>query len=476
MFDQSFSPSNFETIFNIEHRKGCIDYNHMPQDYKDAVSNIQWIRGEMSRQRKKKRDQWTPDEIKDYENNKGLLKVYQEEKDKALKAELEKLSSQANNHNFEFCFQSFTEDKKEYFFIDPANKAQHFAMKCMQRNIVKVFKVEMVNRHSVMVCLKQLLNNNFPVYIIRTDVKSFFESIEQKRLFEMINRNTLLSKKTAEMLAHVFSNYERIKDKNKVPYGKGVPRGIGVSSPLSEVYMADVDKSIKDRKEVVFYTRYVDDIFIILSDLGKYDNLHNYYQSLVDDFAKYGLTLQPEGSDKCKLIDLYSPVNTRLQHENVGYLGYTLYITKDSNSKRQTQFGLSDKRKEKFKDRVDHVFERFAHVVKINTRLARRDLKDGLNLITGNIRLNKAKSGVKVGFFYNNDLLDKDSEFTELEQYIKSKVLQIPANLFTNPADRTAYETKLHEFISSISLKDRWMDRKIYDFKDERLKEIEKWL
>jgi hypothetical protein len=153
-----------------------------------------------------------------------------------------------------------------------------------------------------------------------------------------------------------------------------------------------------------------------------------------------------------------------------------LYITKDSNSKRQTQFGLSDKRKEKFKDRVDHVFERFAHVVKINTRLARRDLKDGLNLITGNIRLNKAKSGVKVGFFYNNDLLDKDSEFTELEQYIKSKVLQIPANLFTNPADRTAYETKLHEFISSISLKDRWMDRKIYDFKDERLKEIEKWL
>ena len=112
MFDQSFSPSNFETIFNIEHRKGRIDYNHMPQDYKDAVSNIQWIRGEMSRQRKKKRDQWTPDEIKDYENNKGLLKVYQEEKDKALKAELEKLSSQANNHNFEFCFQSFTEDKK----------------------------------------------------------------------------------------------------------------------------------------------------------------------------------------------------------------------------------------------------------------------------------------------------------------------------------------------------------------------------
>ena len=184
MFDQSFSPSNFETIFNIEHRKGRIDYNRMPQDYKDAVSNIQWIKGEMAKQRKKKRNLWTPDEAKDYENNKGLLRVYQEEKEQALKAELEELSNQANDHSFRFVLHNFIEEKKEYFFINPADKVQYFAEKCMQRNIVKVFKVEMVNRHTAMASLKHLLNNNLPVYIIRTDVKSFYESIDQNRLFE----------------------------------------------------------------------------------------------------------------------------------------------------------------------------------------------------------------------------------------------------------------------------------------------------
>lgn len=476
MFDQSFSPSNFETIFNIEHRKGRIDYNRMPQDYKDAVSNIQWIKGEMAKQRKKKRNLWTPDEAKDYENNKGLLKVYQEEKEQALKAELEELSNQANDHSFRFVLHNFIEEKKEYFFINPADKVQYFAEKCMQRNIVKVFKVEMVNRHTTMASLKHLLNNNLPVYIIRTDVKSFYESIDQNRLFELISRNTLLSKKTTEMIAHIFHNYEQVKDKNKVPYGKGVPRGIGISAPLSEIYMADIDKSIKGRKEVIFYTRYVDDIFIIMSNLGKCSNLHDYYQDIVNNFANYGLTLQPEGSEKCKLIDLYSHVSTGVRQVNVGYLGYTLYITKEPNSKKQTIFGLSDKRKQRFKGRVDHIFERFAHVVKVNTRHARRDLKDGLNLVTGNIRLIKAKSGVKVGFFYNNDLLDKDSDFDELEQYIKGKILQIPANLFANPVDRMAYEANLRTFISSISLKDRWEERKTFDFTNERLREVERWL
>ena len=136
----------------------------------------------------------------------------------------------------------------------------------------------------------------------------------------MINRNSLLSRKSKESILRVFNAYEKMKDKNIVPYGKGVPRGIGISSPLSEVYMQDLDKTIKERQEVVFYTRYVDDIFIILSDLGKYKTIQDYYQGLVGLFTGYDLTLQEDGSDKCKLIDLYKPTNGRTINEEVTYL------------------------------------------------------------------------------------------------------------------------------------------------------------
>ena len=97
MFDQSFSLNNFETIFNLELRKGRIDFNGMPQDYTDVVANIRWTRRAMSLQRRKKMATWSVDEKKDYENNRGLLRHYQEQKDEIVKKVLGQLAAQVNS-------------------------------------------------------------------------------------------------------------------------------------------------------------------------------------------------------------------------------------------------------------------------------------------------------------------------------------------------------------------------------------------
>ena len=76
---------------------------------------------------------------------------------------------------------------------------------------------------------------------------------------------------------------------------------------------------------------YVDDIFLILSSLGDARDLKSYYKELVDLFSKYGLTLQSEGSDKCKLIDKYSSSVGGLVVEDLAYLGYHLYLKKKWN-------------------------------------------------------------------------------------------------------------------------------------------------
>ena len=34
MLDQSFSAHNFETIYNLENRRGTIDIQKLPKDYK----------------------------------------------------------------------------------------------------------------------------------------------------------------------------------------------------------------------------------------------------------------------------------------------------------------------------------------------------------------------------------------------------------------------------------------------------------
>ena len=475
MFDQSFSLSNFETIFNLELRKGRIDLNGMPQDYKDVVANIRWTKSEMATQRRKKMATWTADEKKDYENNRGLLKICQEQKEEIVKQVLGQLAAQVNTTAFRFAITPYMYGTKECFTIDAADRAQFYAMKALQRNVVKAFKVEMLNRHTVMQNLKLQMNTNLPIYIIRTDVRSFFESIKHERLFALIDRNSVLSVKSKEMTKNIIREYDRVKNTALVPKGQGVPRGIGISSPLSEIYMSDIDKELKGRKEVIFYSRYVDDIFIILAYLPQQMKLDKYYQNLELKFKEdYGLTLQPIGSAKCELHDLYKHILGVPRNKIMSYLGYKLYV--DGIDDRKVWFGLSDDRKARFKGRVDHAFERFGHVVKVDIKQAKRDFRDAINLITGNIRLSKAKSGVKVGFYYNNDLLDKDGDFQELEDYLKSKVLPIPANLFASAADRTAFETKLKTWINSISLRDRWKERQTFDINYERLREIERWL
>ena len=277
------------------------------------------------------------------------------------------------------------------------------------------------------------------------------------------------------MVRKVLLEYESTKDTTRVQADRGVPRGIGISSPLSEIFMECLDKQIRERQEVIFYARYVDDIFIVLSSLGGASDLQSYYSKLEADFAYYGLTLQAVGSDKCKLVDKFYKKNGNTLTDDLTYLGYHLRMEQNKNMVT-TVFGLSDHRKDTIKQRIDHIFNHFANMVKVNPTQARRDLVDGLNLVTGNIRLGKAKSGVKVGFYYNNDLLDREDDFTELQHHLDGKNLAIPANLFGNPVDRTKYENRLKHYLQTIQLRDRWNQRKMFDIGLERIKSIEKWL
>ena len=68
-----------------------------------------------------------------------------------------------------------------------------YAIKQLQYNIRKTFKVKQADRYSILKQIKLLLSDNFPKYIIRTDIKSFYESIPQVGLLEKIEQNTLLN-------------------------------------------------------------------------------------------------------------------------------------------------------------------------------------------------------------------------------------------------------------------------------------------
>lgn len=469
MLDQSFSAHNFEIIYSLESRKGNIDVKTMPDGYRKVIAQGEIIKKEISFLKVKK--ERTIEETKLLDTKISELKELAESKKIILQDYLEQLEKQVNSHGFKFSLNKFlTDNDKEVFTLNVASHAHLFAIKQLQYNISHTFKVKQANRHSILANVKTFLNSEIPVYVIRTDISGFYESIPQDRLMSIIFGNTLLSQKSKAFIQGIINEYEKIKDTTLVPVSHGVPRGIGISSYLSELYMREIDANIVGREEVLFYARYVDDIFIILSTLPAGISLKQYYADLTAFFQSFGLFLkqQDDVSGKCKILD-FTAENNSLQTAN--YLGYCLYMNRQAK-KLTTSFGLSKAKKEKYHTKIDNAIAHFNSFSKYNVKQAYRDLLDSLNMISGNFKLFKSKNNVKVGIYYNNDLLDCMGDLDDLTQYLYDSSIEP----YTGLKDCANVKSKITKRIEKIDFKQRWKEHKMYAFSLQRIREMEEWL
>ena len=469
MLDQSFSSHNFETIYSLESRKGNIDVNTMPEEYRMVIARIEDLKKEIYSLRVKKDS--SPEESELLEKRKSELNDLIDSKKAILKNHLDILDKQVNAHGFKFSLNKFmADDGKEVFTLNVSSHAHLFAIKQLQYNICHTFKVKQANSHYILANIKNFLNSDIPVYIIRTDISGFYESIPHDSLMPMVFGNTLLSHKSKAFIKGLIREYEKEKDTALVPISHGVPRGIGISSYLSEMYMRNVDANIVGRTEVMFYARYVDDIFMILSTLPTGKTLEQYYADMTAFFQSYGLTLkQPDdGSGKCNIIDFTGENHAEV---TMNYLGYCLYMNRQGK-RLTTSFGLSDSKKERYRTRIDNAIAHFKSLSKCNIKQAYRDLLDSLNMITGNFKLFKSKSSVKAGMYYGNDLLDRTEDLDDLTLYLYGCSIEPYAGLM----DCANIKSKLSKRIGKIDIKQRWKERKMYTFSLQRLQEMEEWL
>ena len=471
--DQSFSSKNFRNIYDLLNRRGQIDIADISDLYKQIVTDIKSCNEKIKALKRKKRSTWTDAEKSDFETYKNQLLTLTDKKNNELSSKIEDFANDVNSQNFKFVMSKFTHDTHEIFKIDTSNLQTVFALNQININLKKSFNVEMANRHSIMTSLKHLLNTKMPIYVIRTDVDGFFEHIPQNQLMDKISNSNLLNYKTKSFIKQILNEYEHLKDKTKIPEGVGVPRGVSISSMLSEIFMQDLDRAIKSRKEVIFYARYVDDIFIITKSIYPYIDISKYYDDiLVKSFSELNLSLKGIGTSKCQLLDI---VNIR-RPLSFDYLGYELQLDYNNRNGLITRYELSKNKNDKIIDRINRAYNHFENLCKIDLKQARRDLLDSLKYIFGNIGLQKAKSGIKVGLYYNNDLLDDFGKLNDIERMLKLKPIIIPSNVFKTSSEETLFKERLKNKIDSLNIKENWQVKKMYKFSKERIKEIKQWL
>lgn len=266
----------------------------------------------------------------------------------------------------------------------------------------KLFEVNIKNRHSIIDELIVFLKESPGFYIYRTDIKSFFESINQDLLLEKLECHKELSSTIYYIVFYL------IKSLNKPV---GIPRGLEISSSLAEVFLRKFDEKIHHSSNTLYYARFVDDIILISSK--KID---------ADDFFKKHL---PDGL----FLNNKKTISIELEHykdqsteKTLNYLGYEFTFTSDGlsgrikkKSFRDIKVSISRSKINKIKNNISKSF--YAYYNNFDFDL----LMDRLHFLSSNRTLlcEKTKRKIPTGIYFNYSKLNTNEALRELDFFIK---------------------------------------------------------
>ena len=212
-------------------------------------------------------------------------------------------------------------DRQVYKLRDESLRCE---LEALNIEIINKFNLSVPNRNAIIKSLIQFLSQGSiycnqsdltatpqKFYIIKSDIKNFFPSINKHKLYKKLVKSSLLNDYSIDIIKKFIFNSSI----------SGIPLGMPFSNALSEVYLEDFDDAIRREFAPIFYVRYVDDILMIKS--------YSKSMTIDEDSEKnllFSLLDQIDLSANESKTDIYEhtpSVNTL----NFEYLGYSFNIS-----------------------------------------------------------------------------------------------------------------------------------------------------
>lgn len=430
MLDQSFSAENFRKIFDLENRKGVYlegefyaDIDEINKKIKDLNSELRTLKTKSLSKEDYFLERDAIDEKKD---------ELREDKEENLSKKLAIVSSAVTSADFKLQIVVDTTISSKPIYKTARTLENILTLKQLQYNFKKLYKVKQSNRYSIISQLKNLLNDGFPKIIVKTDLKEFYESIPHDKLLKKIYDENLLTYLSKRFIQQILREYKDIAATTK-----GVPRGIGISPYLTELYMRNVDEAIKNIPQIMYYARYVDDIVVIFAP--NVDNTARDYKKIIKDiFSEEGLTMN-EDEDKTKIIDLTE--KGKNQNYFIEYLGYKFISGYANNKHIPLKLTISKRKKKGYGERLSRAFALYENQSKGNEKQARKLFVKRVKFLTSNTRLVNNKQNVITGIFYTNSLVNTTEDFYVLDRYFIKLITKfaLPAALANRLSPKNSF-------------------------------------
>lgn len=427
MIDQSFSPQNIEAVFDNENKRGInlerlfeLPFRSslaLAAEMKELRNRIKYERNILTRRAKidelNQKQQFRKDE---------LHRIFED------------ISKNIKSYN---PIVSIKEIKSMTCYSLDSTVESYFYSKILQRNLRETYKVKQQSRYHILKSVIHFVSDRFPKIVVRTDIKKFYESIPQKQLLEKLEYDHLITVNTKRGIIKILESFNSTLTDNR---GLGLPRGIGISAYLSEIYMRSIDAKINKLDDLVYYARYVDDIIAIFTPSnGKKIDSKNFISKIEDiitNESSNGLQLNTE---KTQVYDLQSSVDAIIANivdssvspscktidykKAINYLGYIIGFTKQIKivgGREKSDFinlvDISDKKVIDYKKKIKIVFDHFNKKKGHNAHRSLKLLKARLGYLVTNTRLSNNKSNVFVGLHYSYPFISTDTQLEKLDR------------------------------------------------------------
>ncbi|WP_071789225.1 antiviral reverse transcriptase Drt3a [Siccibacter turicensis] len=308
-----------------------------------------------------------------------------------------------------------------------------YSTKCLKEKIIlrhcsqnlnQALGLSLKQRNTIIDEIKTYLAEGTQYKIYRLDIKSFFESIDVSVLIGSIEENINISRHTRNLVEWYLKGCQ-LKHNNI-----GLPRGLEISPILSDIYLINFDEKLNSAKNVIYYSRFVDDIILITNG----DENEGLFLQSINEILPTGLKLNNSVHKKSisPLIEKRkqgdAPNGTLLY--SFDFLGYKIGITnthvpaKGNAHKsvyRKVAIDFSDKRLKKFKTRISRAFYAYNNDTDFSL------LHDRIKFLTSNRGIKRQlkgngiiiKKSISTGIFYSNSKLDSHSvHLTQLDSFL----------------------------------------------------------
>lgn len=172
-------------------------------------------------------------------------------------------------------------------------------------------------QHKAILAFEKALRKNRKGYVLKADVRHYFDTVNHNKLLQMIGRR-IYDEKVLWLCKRILDNH-----KTDQP-GIGMPKGNLTSQFWGNLYLDALDQFVKHELKARHYIRYVDDFVIISKDKQYLE----YCQQRIGEFLRTQL-----------LLELH-PEKTAIYRLSKGitFLGYRIYehhrLLKRSNARR----------------------------------------------------------------------------------------------------------------------------------------------